>query len=824
MFVSQSRPPVRLTPFVGRERDIAELRSLLRTARLVTLTGAGGIGKTRLAARVAEEMGPDLPDGARFADLSGCSSASETIGGVAHALGLADEPEQLSQERITAVLRTQRVLLILDTCERAVEPTARLCQGLLARCPDLRILATSQESLRIAEETVWRVPPLSLPPDRPAPGASRGTDQELPDFEAIRLFLNRAREVRADFAATPEELETVAEICTLLDGVPLAIELAAARVKVLSLPQIRQRLDDRFRLLVTTERDVPARQRTLRTAVEWSYDSLSAAERVLLRRLAIFSGWTLDLAENVCAFGEVHRAEILDLHTSLMDKSLVVYDSETDREARYRLHDTIRAYAGETLAAGGEAEECFRRFLDFAVDWLEGSVAAMSGDMDWESRLSLVHRLDQARENLAALLAWALRAGRIHDGLRACVALRPYWLMRGSYLEGRDRLRGFLGADLSGAADPLKATALTLYAELVVGVDGPAAASAPAEQALNLARSAGSSRAEALALGACATVALRAGDDTYARQCATAMLALVRAAEGAALREHGLSVLATLAARRGDHAEARRRSRAILDSAAARGDRWVTARCNVRLGILAIQRGDLEAAAADLRAAPEVFEQVGSASDTAHVQSALGRLALAGGDILAARERLAESLRLGLSSGHRLVAARTLEALAELASTEGEPRRVAVLGGAAEALRASLAPGHSSRLRSRAEEGLGVSSAAEAWEEGARLSLEEVVAVATSFGPAPAPRGGAPSQELTPRERQIADLVGDGLSNRAIAERLSITPATVARHIANIFAKLEFTSRSRLASWAVRTGGEELHDHVATPQTPGWTR
>src|SRR5580704_17140595 len=348
--------PAEPNSFIGRERDLSELAKLLGEVRALTLSGPGGIGKTRLAVRLARdvigEAGADL-DEAWLVELADWHGPTAQL--VAATIGIIEEPGVSLPQTLAEALRSRHMLLVLDPCEHQVSDCATLVQLLLARCPWLRIVATSREPLRVRGETVWRVQPLDLPPDDAA-------GDELAGHEAIRLFAARSAGARPGFILTEENTASVARLCRTLDGIPLGIELSAARVRALSVDQIADRLRDRFQLLDSGDRTAPPRQQTLRAAVDWSYELLEEAEQVLLRRLSVFSGWNLDMAEQVCSDparsgGPIPADAVLGLLISLIDKSLVVLDGEAAGDARYRLLDTIREYAAERLAAAGEQSQ-----------------------------------------------------------------------------------------------------------------------------------------------------------------------------------------------------------------------------------------------------------------------------------------------------------------------------------------------------------------------------------------------------------------------------------------------------------------------------------
>ncbi|MEV4008445.1 NB-ARC domain-containing protein, partial [Actinomadura sp. NPDC049753] len=440
--------PAEPNAFVGRERDAADLGRLLEGMRAVTLCGAGGIGKTRLALHVAQAVLDASPEAGahdggvwfvELADVRPDGTTEPVARRVAAALDVAEEDGRPLTETLADALHAPPVLLVLDNCEHVVEACAKLTGLLLARCPRLRILATSREPLRMAGENVWRVPPLE------------------PD-EAVRLFLERANAARPGFAVS----EAVHEVTRALDGMPLAVELAAARVRVLSAEQIARRLADRFRLLSAGDRTAPARQRTLRAAIDWSHELLDGPERVLLRRLSVFAGWTLEQAERVCADpapsggGPAGAAlpadDVLDTLTALVDKSLATVTGETAGEVRFRLLDSIREYAAERLADAGEEEEFRGRHRDAVLADAErdGAIALGVEPAPWADRVTLFQRYDTELGNVRAALTWSLDHGDIAEGLRLCTALRTFWIARGRVAEWADRTDRFLAA----ARDP----------------------------------------------------------------------------------------------------------------------------------------------------------------------------------------------------------------------------------------------------------------------------------------------------------------------------------------------------------------------------------
>ncbi len=414
--------PVQLTSFIGRGTQIADVRTLLADNRLVNLTGAGGAGKTRLAVEIAARIGPDYPDGVHYVDLAPVTHADVVPVTVARALGLPDQPGRSTMDGVVRVIGERQMLVVLDNCEHLLEPAAALVTQLLGACPALRLLATSREPLGVPGEVTFLVPSLSLAD------------------EAIELFADRARRNRPDFVVTEQNSGTVQEICRRLDGMPLAIELAAARVRALSLDDILGSLHDRFRLLTGGARTAVRRQQTLRASVDWSHTLLTESERTLFRRLAAFlGGFDLDAAQAVAGTTEIERYQVLDQLSLLVDKSLVVAENTSGR-TRYHLLETVRQYALEKLGESGEADEVRSRHCEHFT--------ALAGALDEPARpdyLEHLQRADTEIDNLRAAFGWSLEAGDSETALRLASALYPLWQDGGRNGEGLAWLESALG-------------------------------------------------------------------------------------------------------------------------------------------------------------------------------------------------------------------------------------------------------------------------------------------------------------------------------------------------------------------------------------------
>ncbi|WP_067490160.1 LuxR C-terminal-related transcriptional regulator [Actinomadura hibisca] len=671
--------PAESDAFVGRERDVADLCRLLETLRAVTLCGAGGIGKTRLAVRVARTMldGGDHPGGVWYADLAevAADGPPEPVARrVAAVLGVAEERRPLAATLADA-LGSRGALLVLDNCEHLVAECAELAEILLARCPRLRVLATSREPLRLAGETVWRVPPLE------------------PD-EAVRLFVERARVVRPDFAATG----SVEEVTRALDGVPLALELAAARVRVLSVEQIAERLGDRFRLLSAGDRTAPPRQRTLRAAIDWSHDLLGHPERVLLRRLSVFSGWTLGQAELVCVDetggGELPPEDLLDLMTALVDKSLVAVGDDVAGETRFRLLDSIRQYAAERLAEAGETAAIRDRHRDAVLEAAERHAEQALAELPatWTERAALFGWYDAELGNVRAALRWSMDRGAVEEGLRVCTALRTYWIVRGRVTEWAEWTDRFL-ARAGDLPAYVLGPALAGRAQLAVGGRDFAHAAGFAERALEPCRKAGDDFMTATALITLAEAHTHAGRFAEADARLDEADLLTGGEDQEWNRGYGLTARGCLRLREGRLREAGELLEAGLRVMREIDQLWGAAHALIGLGRLAGMRGDPAAARRHYEAALPALAEVGARPETARALAGIGRVALEQGDLPAARAALIRCLELSRSAGTRLDVARALEAFAELVACEGDARRAVLLAGAAAGMRSADAAG-----------------------------------------------------------------------------------------------------------------------------------
>ena len=445
-----SNLPAQLTRFIGRERAIAEVKGLLESTRLLTLTGSGGTGKTRLALEVAAAVVPRFADGVWLVELAALSDGAMVATTIATVFGLPSA-NQSTLSMLAHYLREKRLLLLLDNCEHLIDSCAQVADALLRACPELHILATSREGLGVAGELAWPVPSLQMPD-----ADVQLTPSELATFEAVHLFIDRAALVAPDFALSAANAVAVRQICARLDGIPLAIELAAARVKTLSVQDIVTRLSDRFRLLTGGSRTVLPRHQTLRALIDWSYRLLTEAERSVLRRLAIFAGgWTLEAAEAVCSGDEIDAQDVLDLLTRLVDKSLVVLDARSEVK-RYTLLETIRQYLVERLEDAEESASVRNRHLDYILLFGERAAPQMRGEVlndrfaykpghgEVIDQVALYTRLAFDMENIRRAVDWAAETGRIDEGLRVLIAFGALFIVRAGQKEMLARLQAVL--------------------------------------------------------------------------------------------------------------------------------------------------------------------------------------------------------------------------------------------------------------------------------------------------------------------------------------------------------------------------------------------
>jgi predicted ATPase len=725
--------------FIGRWRELGELCQLVRSARALTLCGPAGVGKTRLALRLLALMAAEFPDGAWFVELADLRQPDLVVSRVAAAMGVDEEPGRPLEQTLADALRPRRLLLALDNCEHLADACTRVSEQLLASSPGLRLLITSREPLRIEAETTWQVPPLSVTPE------SAGTE-DAGHSEAVRLFADRAAASRPGFTVSPDNAEAVAFICRALDGLPLAIELAAARVRVLSVEQIGARLGDRLALLTAGDRAAAPRQRTLRAAIEGSYRMLTAAERRLFRRLSVFAGWSAEMAGQVCAADDLPPGEVPGLTAALAEESLVVIEQEALGQARYRMLDTIREYAAARLAEAGESQRFRLALRDYVLRIAEDSLATGMAQVrvPWSARVDCSHRYDIDAGNVAQVLGWCLARGDAETGLRICIAVSPRWMVWGTYAEGGEWLDSFLALDTSALPPQVRGAALVARAQLALSGD-PAAAQTLAADGLELCRDADDTFWTAAALNLLSEIALHTGRADDAASGADRALAIAQAAGDGWNQGYALGTRAAIAARRGKLREAEQLATASVAVMRHIDQQWGVARALLGLGDLARLRDHPGEAHDRYTEALPILQEIGARTEIARCLAGLGRVAMDLGATSQARRHLTRSLRLSQATGARAAVARGVEAFATLAGQENRPELAVQLVAAATVLRkrAGLPPLPPARAQAYLAPAcrLAEPAIARLWARGLAMGSETAVALALGTPPT----GGNPS-------------------------------------------------------------------------------
>jgi predicted ATPase len=657
----------------------------------VTLTGTGGTGKTRLALEVAGAVRAEYPEGVWLVELAPLSDPAGVPRAAATALGLQEEAGQPLLATLVAALRPRRLLLLLDNCEHLLDACAALATALLQACPAVRLLATSREALGLAGETAWRVPSLALPETGPLP-----PPEAVEQVAAVRLFVERAQLVQPDFALGAHNAETVAQICRRLDGIPLALELAAARLRGLSLAHLAARLDQRLGLLSGGSRSALPRQQTLQATVEWSYDLLSAPEQTLFNRLSVFAGgFSLEASEAVCAGGPVAGEDVLDLLLRLVDKSLVSAEGGGGNVERYRLLETLRHFGRERLLEAGEAAEVSTRHLTYICTLAEEAHRDLVYHLSSAYLVAWLDVLEAEHTNIRQALQWALDAGAVQDGLRLAGTLWWYWSESGFNSEGDQWLSALLAVPVAAPRTPVRAWALYSLAfarrsaRVLVGAQAVGAETqALAAEALAIAREAGDKELMAFVLALMG----RFTTSTYtaAQALVEESLALFRELGSARGVGMTLNSLGDLAWERGDAAAARACWAEGLRSAREADDLQNGARQLGDLGMLAYHQGEYDAARRQIEESLALYRAVHERMGVSIALGCLGAMARAQGDTAAARAYYAEKLALWRSVGDRAGIAATLAELGALAQQEGDLAQAQALFAEALALRRAL--------------------------------------------------------------------------------------------------------------------------------------
>ena len=754
--------PAQLTSLIGREREIGELREMLARSRLVTLTGAPGCGKTRLALAVATDAREAFPDGTFIVELGPLADSGLVPQTIATAFGVGEGPDRPLMDALHEHLRLKLLLLVLDNCEHLLDACANFLEGTLRACPTLSVLATSRELLEVNGELAFRVPSLTYPPE--------GTKHTC-EYEAPRLFVDRAQLTLPAFKPTAEDWQAIGAICRHLDGIPLAVELAAAKIDVLSPVRILDHLSDRFRLLSGGRRRPGGRPQTLRAAIDWSYLLLAPAEQQMFRRLAVFGGsFTLEAAAAVATADEVGRADVLDVVARLVKKSLVVAQP-SDGQPRYRLLETLSEYGRDKLLAHDELSDVRKRHLQFFAEMAEAAFK------EWrtEAHSSWLQRLALDIENLRLALDWARAAQDRSAWVRLSGALAWFWWTSGRLLEGSKRLEESLqppeGTDFDRAR-ALDGACMIAYHHS----DFHALETFAAEQVI---------------------VCERLGD-----RCGLAS-AVTSLAEAALFKDHDAKAAEALLMK-------------SLELSTTGGFLTQESEALTILGLIGFWRDDLESVPQPWERALRLSEQVSDVPQRIRMLADMTCLNLIRGQIIdAARSATAALAAYRATPGHHSLEEMLLQCYAWLAIEAGDRERGLQLEGASRA-RSRLSgygePPTWSRYWNpvfrKAMATLPAEVVERALSEGLQLDIEQAFALAEAL-PRPAPAADrryieVAGVKLTRRELEVAVMVAKGMSNRQIAARLVLTERTVEGHVENLLSKLGFHSRAAVAAWVAQ--------------------
>ncbi|MCW2930710.1 MAG: LuxR family transcriptional regulator [Actinomycetia bacterium] len=816
--------PSQATSFVGRTAELAELRALVSGgSRLVTIAGPGGIGKSRLALQAAADAVDGPGDGVWLVELAPVAEPGLVTRTAAVALRVSEAPGRPVLDTLIDAIGDRDLLLILDNAEHVLGAVAGLSDAVIRSCPRACLLVTSREPLGISGEHVFRVPGLAVPPaDLADPG-------RLSAFESVQLFTEHAALQRRGFIVDDANAAAVAAICVRLDGIPLALELAAARLGTLSPPEINARLDQRFRLLTTGNRTAQPRHQTLRALIDWSYDLLSPQERIVFERLAVFAGgWTLDAAEAVACGGDVAEWQVLDLLAALVGKSLVQAEVVQD-STRYRLLETIRHHAAERLAlrAGSDLQDARVVHRDHYLSLVEIGAPETPGpdEARW------LDRIEAEFDNVRAALAFSIAdPGSAEPGLRLAVGLRSFAYMRGHSGEVLEALGALIRRPDSRQSARYLARALAANCHLLNYFGGNPDIPAMAAEAIAIARRLADDDLAADALGALNWYSFFHGDLSAALARADEAVELARAAGRTRLIVTTLGARAVFKGESGDLDGSFADQQEVLSLARVTGDNFVLALTLANLGVDRVAAGEFPAALAYLQDALRVADAHGYQSLSAAIQANLGSAYLMAGDVASGRRLLAGVLDTAQASGEKTHVHRAIFGLAVATCAEDDPAVAATLHGAAdnqyeqagkvfEAIESKMRVSDHDRLLVM----LGQAAFDAAYHHGRTLSQADAIALALSAarpdpGLAPAvtvPAAGrapadSPAGLLSARERQIMALLAGGASNAKIAETLFVTPNTVRTHLDRIRDKTGARNRAELTRYAIQAGIEPV--------------
>jgi predicted ATPase len=724
--------PLQPTPLVGREKEVSEVCNLLRgeATRLLTLTGPGGIGKTRLALQAAADLLDDFPDGTYFVPLATLTEAELLLPAIAETLGVKETAEQPLDETLKDYLVERRLLLMLDNFEQVLEAAPTVTE-LLAAAPGLKVLATSRTPLRLYGEHVYPVPPLALPDLKRPPPLER-----LTQYEAVGLFLERARALKPDFAITNDSAPAVAEICVRLDGLPLAIELAAARITMLPPRAMLQRLTSRLKLLTGGARDLPERQRTLRATIEWSYALLDEGERLLFARLAVFSGGrTLEAIEAICDTRGDLPVDAFEGVSSLLDKSLIRQEEGPNGEPRFVMLETVHEFAREKLRQSAEADEIRRVHAQFFLTLAEEAFPEFKGP----DQLEWIERLEAEHDNMRAALSWASERKEVEVALRLGGALGWFWSVRGYQSEGRRWLEEALAID--GRVPPEeRAMALAGVGWLALQQGDLDRAKEACEEGLQLlANEAREEAREAMLnlLSCLGWVALEREEHRQAQQLFEESLALSREMSDTWWLASSLSRMALVFHSLGHSDKATELYEQSMDLFREQGDKNSLAECLINLAMLVYSQGDLERAAQLTEEAVALQHELGTRGGVSLGLYNLGWIALLQDDLGRAADLYRESLSLSWDSGLNPLVQSALEGSACVAGAKGETERAVRLWGAAQTLHETKGIPRDTDFLAEADarisavrSGMGEEAWEEAWRKGRAMTLDEAVSYA----------------------------------------------------------------------------------------------
>lgn len=796
--------PAELSSFVGRDDEVAACCALLTHERLITLTGPGGIGKSRLAVKVARCAADSFPNGVYAVDLGTLQHPANVARAVATALNLAERSGDSLTEVLIETLRPQKTLLLMDDCDPQVEACAALADRLLRGAPRLAILATCRERLDVRGEIVWRVPALTLP-------AADADYDAIARSEAVRLFVERAQLVAPWFNLTEASAPGIARLCRRLDGIPLALELAAARMKALSLEQLEARLLHTFELLSRGSRTAPSRQQTLRATVDWSYSLLTESERALFRRLSVFAGgWSLESAERVTSGELLTPDDTLYLLERLIDKSLVVSE-ERQGAVRQSMLDTLREYAHERLVEAGEEQQVRRRHFEWV---LESARSVNPEQMD--PRLRTADGLEV--HNLRSALGWSIEAGEAELGLQLASAVGLVWSYRGHFAEGICWLEKLLKQPSVADLPRCRGRALKWIGVLNYGLGNMSAAQASIKESYRLLAGQVDEQDPPVCTHLLGNIARARGDLAGAAQLYEKTLGAYRQKGLRFWEAVTLFVVGSVLFEQGDFAGSRTACERCLALGRGRDFPWATSRARVILAYLANHDCDDRAAeryAQDALAEQRAREDAGGIAISLR---ALSQFALEKGRLGCAWGYLAEALEIARVEGDCMALARTLETVACVLASQG-PSQAAQIAGAASTLRTRTGtvpwPSEQARLERWLNIGrqkIGVRAFDAAWALGEAFSESEAISAANRFVAealaSPAPKSEAPSTDgpLTARQREVVALVARGLTNDQIAQALVISPATARAHLEHVLDRLDLHSRAQVAAWAAQQG------------------